>query len=88
MTQEEKNLLLRDLCARLPYGVKVLGYNKYIGTIGVISKGAKFQMVYLVEFDKEMGIEYIKPYLRPMSSMTEEEAQEYWDLCYQDQDDI
>ena len=24
MTQEDKELLLKDLCARLPYGVKVL----------------------------------------------------------------
>lgn len=27
MTQEEKDILLKDLCSRLPYGVKVQSYN-------------------------------------------------------------
>lgn len=61
MTQEEKQLLLRDLCARLPYGVIVQDRN---GT-HMLTPG-----------NTELGTEYIKPYLRPMSSMTDEECKE------------
>lgn len=64
MTQEEKQLLLVDLCARLPYGV-------------VVSKkpiNESFTWQELQDF--QYGKIY-KPYLRPMSSMTEEEKNEY-----------
>lgn len=63
MTQEEKELLLKDLCARLPYGVKVTnGIHKI--TLTPCS-------------DTSIIInEHILPYLRPMSSMTEEEKKE------------
>ena len=62
MTQEEKQLLLVDLCARLPYGVVVKDRNG----VHVLTRG-----------NTELGTEYIKPYLRPMSSMTEEETDEF-----------
>lgn len=62
MTNEQKQLLLKDLCARLPYGVIVQDRN---GT-HILTRG-----------NTELGTEYIKPYLRPMSSMTEEEEDEY-----------
>lgn len=62
MTQEEKQLLLKNLCARLPYGVIVQDRN---GT-HVLMPG-----------NTELGTEYIKPYLRKMSSMTEEEKEEF-----------
>jgi len=78
MTQEEKQLLLKDLCARLPYGVKVhgvfLNYNK-----------DKDKILY-EECDGELNYENLKryetlrPYLRPMSSMTEEEKKIYDDI--------
>ena len=71
MKQEEKQLLLVDLCGRLPYGVIVRGifinYNK-----------DKDKILY-EECDKRLNYqdlnryESLKPYLRPMSSMTEEE---------------
>ena len=71
MTQEEKQLLLKDLCARLPYGVickVVANDNPWIGD-------CKLRCFWL---DKVTDICYeIKPYLRPMSSMTEEEKYEY-----------
>ncbi len=74
MTQEEKNLLLQDLCARLPYGVVVHfeGWNP--------EKLTQIDLRELV-FNDMGGIP--KPYLRPMSSMTEEERKEYNDLYYQ-----
>lgn len=62
MTQEDKQLLLKDLCARLPYGVIVQDRN---GT-HVLTPG-----------NTELGTEYIKPYLRPASSMTGKEANEW-----------
>ena len=66
MTQEDKELLLKDLCARLLYGVKLLSPNG--------------KVVY--ETDGNTGAEVLveegwKMYLRPMSSMTEEEEKEY-----------
>lgn len=100
MTQEERQLLLKDLCARLPYGVIVnykegeydfhkwkietlyapeysetgllietncdgwIGYTEYTGC-GISSASRALHL------DKNL------PYLRPMSSMTDEERREY-----------
>lgn len=78
MTQEEKQLLLQDLCARLPYGVKVLCSNSYIGEISHIY--LTMGLVYLKNVNKTFSIDEIKSYLRPMSSMTEEEFDEFSDI--------
>lgn len=78
MTQEEKQLLLKDLCARFPHGVKVWRHGAhYVISCIDIEK----QRVYLkVDFEATRGwwfdIEEVKLYLRPMSSMTYEEMQE------------
>ena len=70
MTQEDKKeLLLKDLSARLPYGTVVeldknFGYNKGTHTL-------------VKELLDSYCVEGIKPYLRPMSSMTEEEVDEF-----------
>jgi hypothetical protein len=77
MTQEGKNLLLQDICARAPYGVKCQCYD---GRIIASLTGVKSETeLYFHEFDwKEddgiIEIEFCKPYLFPMSSMTEEQA--------------
>ena len=80
MTQEEKDLLLKDLCARLPYNVKVhvsgLDFD-FDGTLMQIYKSA-IRCSLQVNFMR-YGLEDVKPYLRPMSSMTEEE---YVDFLY------
>ena len=69
MKQEDKDLLLRDLCARLPYGVKV--QFRYIITSPAILKGINKD---LIECDIAVcEIQDIKPYLFPLSSMTEEQ---------------
>lgn len=85
MTQEEKELLLKDICSRLLYGLKVeiklpnyenKTFDSQVGTLKEISSSGG----YLIN---SKGIEYrsfsldIKPYLRPMSSMTGEENIEY-----------
>lgn len=83
MTQEEKELLLKDLCERLPYGVKVkTPYNDAILRGIVDRKGVKTTIDYtdIVTDKQTYPIRYIKPYLRPMSSMTEEEKEEYCQL--------
>ena len=99
MTQKDKELLLKDLCARLPYGVKVHYHLKRSGEDGVFSFDKKHKNIGVLyyenysedakkncNYDKEhfsiilCGSYYgdeIKPYLRPMSSMTEEEKKEY-----------
>ena len=76
MTQEEKQLLLKDLCARLPYGVKVRHIDSEFPE-------HKETIVLDCSYDLEQTIdaEWL-PYLRPMSSMTEEEYKEYYDFFY------
>lgn len=76
LSQEDKEVLLKDLCARLPYSVKCeiddidepleLESIKFKGDYFIFGNG-----VY------ERYITEIKPYLRPMSSMTEKERGEY-----------
>ena len=72
MTIEEKDLLLKDLCTRLPYGVKAhiehdVFYDErdpYDCTLSTRT---------IDDFIRSDKLE-VKPYLRPMSSMTEEEC--------------
>ena len=83
MTQD-KELLLKDLCARLPYGVKVRyssckefitctlhSINPVYNNVDLWSKNACFNSV---------SINKIKPYLFPLSSMTEEQKDMYCQL--------
>lgn len=79
MTQEDKELLLKDLCARQPYGVKVNAANKYISTISSINIGIT-TLILLKDVSPVFGIDDVKPYLRPLSSMTMEECVELSDL--------
>ena len=77
MTQEDRQLLLKDLCARLPYGVKFKADNEEcIREIHYI----RDEDVYIREYSNlPYWIDTIKPYLRPMSSMTEDEKDELYD---------
>lgn len=73
MTQEQEELLLKDLCARLPYGVILNCYEIVNEPLTLVShKG-------LVNNDYD--IDEVKPYLFPMSSMTEEQHKEYRKVC-------
>ena len=80
MTQEDKELLFKDLCARLPYGVKCeysnlryggvfkvtdIRYSGYIG--GIIDNKCCWGVFDPLE---------LKPYLFPLSSMTEGQSKE------------
>ena len=84
MTQQEKQILLKDLCARLPYGVMYeTSYGpRVLNDIFIYSNGPVYTDHGVGNYNEVFGveIEYIKPYLRPMSSMTEEEKKEYCNL--------
>ncbi len=70
MAQEEKQLLLKDLCARLPY--ETMFYSDRYGEECLLSIDLEYNKV-----NELYSLEEIKPYLRPMSSMTEEEINEF-----------
>ena len=75
----QKQLLLKDLCAKQPWGVKVQ-YNNKAYAIDYIS--AEYEEVKLdILGNYTVGISDIKPYLRSRSSMTIEEITRYRDLC-------
>lgn len=90
MTAEEKELLIEDLCSRLPYGVKVqidLQSNIYppmickVCNIEFIEMGGSFIGVEVLPDSYSEYREFLcKPYLFPMSSITEEQANELFDL--------
>lgn len=72
MTQEEKQLLLQVLSAMLPYGG--ICEDSRHGSSRITEIDIVEETVYCDDFDEYVIIENIKPYLRPMSSMTEEEC--------------
>ena len=82
MTQEDKQILLQDLCARLPFEICAnlpnhhLVSHKYViydinsqngWTTGLLDCAGRIQIY-------GAKVEDIKPYLRPISSMTDEEV--------------
>ena len=75
MTQEEKQLIIRHLCTKLPYGVKVevCIKDKNIKSVDCVKYDTVGTYIRLMDDEKFS----IKPYLRPLSSMTEEERKEY-----------
>lgn len=80
MTQEDKELLLKDLCTRLPYGVMCFAIDYEYGNIGKLWCIEPFEDLFppiTVQYPKGYTIakfcSEVKPYLRPMSSMTGEE---------------
>ena len=87
MTQEEKDLLLKDLCSRIPYGVKVqidLQSDIYppmickVCNIEFVEMGGSFIGVEVLPDSYSEYREFLcKPYLFPLSSMTEEQKKEY-----------
>ena len=80
MTQEDKALLLKDLCARLPYNVicqvEFKENGKYNSKVMLLSGIFTDEAYFTTKGGSIYSNEY-KPYLFPMSSMTEEQKQEY-----------
>lgn len=80
MPQEYKELLLTDLCARLPYGVKFLreSWNyEWDQELSVIEVLEDIDKDGYINKTKVYNVEDIKPYLFPLSSMTEEQEKEW-----------
>lgn len=81
MNQEDKELLLKDLCARLPYKVKVneATHGDFI-LIGLTNERV-FTTCEVEGCHNDFPIENIKPYLFPMSNMTDEEQRTLDSMC-------
>lgn len=78
MTQKDKELLLKDLCTRLPYNTKVF--------FSIIEEDEPVELSLSVircleSIPLGQNDIVIKPYLRPLSSMTEEELEELKSKC-------
>ena len=71
MTQENKELLLKDLCCRLPYGVKVLFENEVFNIDYIFGIYGEIKLDFFDDYT--LDITNIKPYLFPLSSMTKEQ---------------
>ena len=86
MTQEEKDLLIKYLCSALPYGV-IVSTPKGDGHLCSINQtifgneyGVNISAVSRDYFKDDKDV--IKPYLRSMESMSEEEKAEYYDCIF------
>ena len=88
MTQEQKDLkdlLLKDICSRLPYGVKFEHTDKHT-LCKILSITPIYDYGNVIYFDdainhpKKCSIDDVKPYLFPLSSMTDAEKEEYCQL--------
>lgn len=78
MTQEQKDLLIKDLCVRIPYGVKV----NHVAEMGIAPETLIGIAKDMITLQNSAGyctddIDLYKPYLFPLSSMTDEQKQEY-----------
>ena len=80
MTQEHKELLLKDLCARLPYNVicqvELKENGKYNSKVMLLSGIFTDEAYFTTKGGSIYSNEY-KPYLFPLSSITKEQKQEY-----------
>ena len=83
MTQEHKELLLKDLCARLPYGVKFMCNKNIYTTKGldlIVTDEGDWEYAVTAKDTAPIEIDFIKPYLFPLSSMTDEQAKEIQEI--------
>ena len=79
----DKELLLKDLCARLPFGIKFLRESWNFETdqeLSVIEVLEDIDKDGYINNTKVYKVEDIKPYLFPLSSMTEEQSKVYHEL--------
>lgn len=82
MTQEQKDILLKDLCARLPYGVKVCNITDDMISSLILIGIHRDTIVLQRDDEYEIAeVDEVKPYLFPISSMTEEQKEEYYSLA-------
>lgn len=83
MTQEQKELLMKDLSARLPYGVKLQISSwddtnmEYVDKADTLYSISSDNHIRTSSEDRDYYIDEVKPYLFPMSSMSDEQKKEY-----------
>ena len=89
MKQEEKDLLIKDLCTRLPYGVKckILETNetKILGSVNYDRENTLFDFwedERKIQYEYQLYLSEFKPYLFPMSSMNEEQYNEFFEYFH------
>ena len=88
MTQENKEILLKDLCARLPYGVRIEYNEEIYDVLGIAHGRVLLCKPFSSKTEKDCPlVEEVKPYLFPMSSMTEEQCKELRKLINTGQND-
>lgn len=80
MTKEQKQLLLNDLVGRIPYGVKVmiteLNREKVYELVGIHTYDADVPLATCRNYSLvNVPMMYVKPYLYPLSSMTNEQME-------------
>lgn len=89
MTNEEKQLLLRDLSARLPYGIMFqyqtgsfnsTGTSDYFPMVGIVQNAVVLDIKNRGLFNLSLEDSQCKPYLRLMPSMTDKEKKVYRSL--------
>lgn len=87
MTPGDKEILLKDLCARLPYGVKVAFFNEDLTHHSEPKTLIGIECINNLNYSRledEDGnttiVEFVKPYIFPLSSMSEEQGNEYHEL--------
>ena len=87
MAPGDKEILLKDLCARLPYGVKVAFFNEDLTHHSEPKTLIGIECINNLNYSRledEDGnttiVEFVKPYLFPLSSMTEEQSKIYHEL--------
>ena len=76
MTQQQKDLLLKDLCSRLPYFTKVQIKNEIV-VLDSICDDDGYHFNFIGKDKEGVNIENIKPYLFPISSMTMAQAEQW-----------
>ena len=91
MEQQDKDLMMRDLCSHLPYGVRVEYQGEMNSTIYDVLGLAHGRVVLCLPFMSNTScplVEEVKPYLFPMSSMTEEQEREIVSITYSNHNDM
>lgn len=87
MTQNEKDLLIKDLCGRLSHGVKckILETNevKILGAIQYDGENTLFDFWeddHKIQYGYQLYLSEFKPCLLPISSMTDEQDKEFMNI--------
>lgn len=85
MTQNDKDLLLKDLCSRLPHGVQMnhIADNE-VSPVTLIGIDRDYVILRGKGGYSYVPVEHYKPYLLPLSSMTEEQKNEWQSFMIQD----